>query len=424
MSLVTPLNFNYQQLPQSIAARKYTRTFSPENSSTFSHGSTKIIRIPVRDNNYLDGANSYLKFKLKNLEAAAGPTLKLDPNGSAVIARTRILCGNTVMEDIDYSNVINNLLVQSQGSEDYNKALQILAHQDVADQDDTPNLIGKEIPGDEEVTICIPIFSGLLNCGKFLPLGLFATNSLTIELYLESDASVGVWSADPVNGYHISSVEYIASLIDVKDPNVNEALKMQMMTTGLEFHGQTYSTHINTITAGTGATLNIPERCKSLKGLITVVRPVDAIRGRQYQSLQVKYPHSTGGADFNWSYRIGSEQFPQKPIGSSAESFCEFQKLYNHLFSLDQSCYANVSRWNAPFATNANAGCFSMSVSTESFSHTNMMESGLDTAKGSVPVSLIISGMNLNGLDPQFLTFAFKDVIWRIDGTGQFQVSL
>lgn len=432
MSLVTPINFDYTQLPASIPARKKTRRFSPENSSSFSPSTTSIIRIPIRDSAYLDGKNSYLKFTINNLETAttatppgSGASLKLDPNANAVIARVRVLVGGVVAEDIQRSNCLVNMLTQAQGSEDYNKALQILAHQAVTDQDHTSELSGKAIPHGGSATVCIPVFSGLLNCDKYLPLNLFQSNALTLELYLETTNSVGVWSADPVEGYSINSVEYIASLIEIQDDRVNDALKNQMFTSGLEFHGQTYTTHINSVgTNTTNATLNIPERCKSLKALITVVRPTAHITGRQYASLQVRYPHTTAGTNFNWYYRVGSENMPsQGPVESSSMTFIEFQKAYNQLFSLDQSCYANTLRWNTAYAAGTDAGCFSMTVSTEAFAHTNMMESGLDTATAAVPISLIIQNAFMD-TSAELITYAYKDIIWKIDSTGLFQVSL
>jgi len=421
MTLATPLNFDYSQLPQSIPSSKKTRRFQPENSSSFSPNTTSVIRIPIRDMAYLDGSNSYLKFTLTNGDSVA--SLALDPNASAVISRVRVLVGGVVAEDIERANVLVNLLTQSQGSEDYHKTLQIVSGQSIVDQDSSNLLGGASISPGGSKTLCIPIFSGLLSCGKYLPLGLFQSNSLTLELYLESTNSVGVWDQAPTSSYTVSNVEYIASLIEIHDDQVNNALKNKLMSEGLEFHGSTYTAHINSMASGSSASINIPERCKSLKGLMTVVRPNSSIGGSAHASLQTRYPHTTAGENFSWYYRIGAENMPQVAVGSSAESFLEFQKAYNHLFSLSQSTYANFSRWNTGFASNANAGCFNMTISTESFGHTNSMESGLDTATSAMPISLQISQMLTNDVS-EVISFAYKDIIWRFDNTGRFEVSL
>lgn len=421
MSLIAPLSFNYTQLPQGVPAKKKTRRFQPENSSTFSPSSTSVVRIPVRDNAFLDGANSYLKFVLKNTGLSA---VTLDYNASAIITRIRVLVGGVVAEDIERVNLLTNLLTQTQGSEDYHKALQIVSGVGGADADASDSVVGAQIAnGNAGQTFCIQLFSGLLNCGKYLPLGLFRSNALTLELYLEKAADIGVWTT-PANtmNYEISSVEYIASLIEVNDETINKQLEMQMMSTGLEFHGTTYSTHINSLLAATNASINIPERCKSLKALITVMRRADIAGGSA--SLQTRYPHTTPGNNFNWNYRIGSELVPQVAVGSSSESFLEFQKAYNQLFDLKQSCFATAARWNRDWdSAITQGGCFNMTVSTESYSHTGAMESGIDTASGAVPISLQINGMNIDST-AEVVTWAYKDIIWRFDGTGQFLVSL
>lgn len=418
--MITPLNFDYTQLPPSIPARKKTRRFQAENGSTFSNSGTSVIRIPIRDGAYLDGKNSYLKFTLTN---NSDQKLTLDPNAQAVIQRTRVLVGGVVAEDIQYSNVLVNNLCVSQGSEDYNKALQIIAGQSVDDADQDAVIKATDIASSGESTFCIPVFSGLLNCDKYLPLGLFGSNALTLELYLENDTRVGTYG-DTTNvastfGYTLSNVEYIASLIDIQSDVVNDALRQQMMTSGLEFHGTTYTTHVNNHTSGGTLTVNIPERCQSLKGLISVVQPQASTAVTK--NLQSHYPHTTAGKDFNWYYRIGSELLPQQAVSSSAESFIEFQKLYNHLFDLKQSTNANVTRWNHKYGNADTTGCFSMSISTESFSQTNA-ESGLNTASNSTPISLIANGVACDAA--LVLTYAYKDIIWSIDSTGVFQVSL
>ena len=198
----------HKQLPSSVPARKRTRRFQPTNGDTFSPASTSVIRIPIRDINYLDGSNSYLKFSLTN---SSEFQLNLDPNAYAVISRVRVLVGGAVAEDIERVNVLSNMLTQSQGSEDYNKTLQIVAGQAITDQDATGSLAGETIADGASKTYCIPVFSGLLNCGKFLPLGLFKSNAVTLELYLEQTNHVGVFSGDPTGSYSLSSVEYIAS---------------------------------------------------------------------------------------------------------------------------------------------------------------------------------------------------------------------
>lgn len=426
MTLVTPLSFNYSQLPPAIPARKKTRKFSPENGAVFTPNGVNVIRIPVRDLQYLDGKNSYLKFNFKQNggDGTTPNSLSFDPNCSAVIRRVRILVGSTVAEDIERVNVLQNLLVQSQGSDDYNRALGILSGQSVDDEDGTDRIHGEVLAHGVEKTYCTSVFSGFLNCGKYIPLGLMGSNSLTIELYLERAVNIGVWTSAPQgSGYELSSVEFVGSMIEIQGDAVNNALQKQMMESGLEFHGTTYSTHTNSV-SGSAAQLNIPERCKSLKGLMSgVVYGLDA---HDSASLQTRFPGNITGGGIAWNYRIGSELLPQQPVTNSAESFIEFQKCYNHLFSLDQSCYANKLRWNttADVADKKKSGCFNMTISTESFSHTNSMESGLDLASSSIPVSLSIGSMVLESNKTEtILTYAYKDVIWRLGSSG-FEVSL
>jgi len=427
MSLVTPLSFNYSQLPPAIPARKKTRKFSPENGAVFTPNGVNVIRIPVRDLQYLDGKNSYLKFNFKQTggDGTTANGLEFDSNCSAVIRRVRILVGSTVAEDIERVNVLQNVLSQAQGSENYWKMLQVLSGAAIDDEDATSRIHGEPLAHNDERVYCMPVFSGFLNCGKYIPLGLMGSNSLTIELYLERAVNIGVWSnsAPAGSGYELSGVEFVGSMIEIQGDAVNDALQKQMMTSGLEFHGTTYSTHTNSVSGAAGQ-INIPERCKSLKGLMSgIIYGEDAYGSA---GLQTRFPGNGTGGDIAWNYRIGSELLPQQPVTNSAESFIEFQKCYNHLFSLDQTCYANKLRWNttADVTDKKKSGCFNMTISTESFSHTNSMESGLDLASASIPVSLSLGKIVLTANKTEtVLTYAYKDVIWTLGASG-FEVSL
>jgi hypothetical protein len=423
-SIVVSKKFDYSQKKASIPAVRKTRRFQPTNGGTFQgSGGTSVIRIPVRGEMFLDGQKSYLKFTLTNLETTA--KLKLTSSCESVFSRIRVLVGGVIASDVQNLNVLNELL-STHASEGYNKQKQMVSGRSVVDADgDASEIIGEEIGTASSVTYCCPIFSGFLN-SKLLPLELFGTQSITLELYLAEPAQIGIWDAVLAkNGYSISDVEYIASMVEIQDDSFLNDLKSKMSSaTGLEFHGTTFTTHVNSLGAtATSASINIPERSKSLKAIMTVFLSTPNLSHYENNSLACRYPHKTPGANFNYNYRVGSELMPAVANGSSSEAYLEYLKIYESPFNTKNSTYCNRFRWNSKIDSTTESGCFTASISLETFNlMSGLAESGLDTASNATNISFQANGIEL-GAETTVLSYCYKDVIWRLSN-GAFEVSL
>ena len=70
--VAAPRTLRYEQdagLPVAIEARSNRRAFYPNNGTSFGPTGTKVIRLNLNSNSFLDFSHSYLSFELTNLDS-------------------------------------------------------------------------------------------------------------------------------------------------------------------------------------------------------------------------------------------------------------------------------------------------------------------------------------------------------------------
>ncbi len=192
--LIDSLQFKLKEGASYITDRRSV-TFYPQGSNIYKPKSgTKVIKIMLNGNNWLDPSTFRVMFDLRNND---GEVLhELRPIGSpwAFFRRARLICGGQTVEDIDFYNRTHEMMHtltstasrQNDFCEAFGNELTILE-----DYTTSPNLNTADlfhgIPGTQSITVLFKPILGLLNQNKFLPLS--KMGSMTLELELVDDVN-------------------------------------------------------------------------------------------------------------------------------------------------------------------------------------------------------------------------------------------
>ena len=342
-----------------------------------------------------------------------------------------------------------------------------------------------------------PIISALFNSTKMIPLCL-STAPLTIEITLCPPRDIGVTykqviplvPTDPATGlavptagprmpldtllepteapylptqYSIQNVKFVANVISLGQDFVNQ-LRQQVSESGsLALHSTAWR-HYGATFQGSelNPTINIPARCKSIKTIVTTMRPQsgDGLGGNGDPTLTGDAEHAPGvthpnGRPWNpwpstngtfttgtrmqmgvssWQYRCGAAHLPQTSVKLDPSGYASFQgdpvakrgsgcaasyamlmqgfgKLnqIDHQTSLSRVCYSQTGNTGCPVADDYLKN-FIIAFDAESFGGKATIQSGIDTASRGLPLSLVLEREAAKGNDVPITT----DVI---DGT-------
>ena len=478
---VLPSNVDYTKiLPLAVESRSRRRSFFPTNGQTFASGGNNIIRIDVAASAFLDTKHSYLRFRYTN---DAANTCGFDfGGGHGFIRRLRIEQAGNVLSDCNhYNKLMSAIILPCQGGIDSVAHRSLTEGQRFANNraqgtsmapcpaaDVSGAIVNTPANSSEVVdfvggaggslsyTFSIPLMNGLLGStqDKMVPLQMLGSSPITIEIELADGLDIGAYGgflAAPT--YTIDNVRYIAQLVEV-GPEVDAQLRMVQEVSGgkLVLNGVDYSHFNGNIAAGaTGVqTINVPARRKSLKSLFFVGASQaygGAGAGSHSQSFNLSYGGNMTLSDYQ--IKIGSVVYPPTPVqcdwngpaGTSAftrgEAFSELSKCWGSVSSVNGT--GSLSTLN--YARNAGnvatipqdpggaVACVSyefcpLAMDLESFQRT-ALESGVNTADRSLPISLLLNvggGIALEQINID--AYVAYDSLYFIDSVGNIRVSM
>jgi len=472
---VMPSNVDYTKvLPLAVESRSRRRTFFPVNGQSFTSDGNNIIRVDISAQAFMDPKHSYLRFDFTN---NSGQAVGFDfGGGHGIIERLRIEQAGNVLSDVNnYNKLMSAIILPCQGGVDS------LAHRSLTEGQVWCSAAGNgnstipaptaEVSGatmntpagsfglvanGASYTFCIPLMNGLIGTtqDKMVPLQLLGSSPLTIEIQLAPLLDIGSFGvAAPVAGtnYTISNVRYIAQLVEV-GPEVDANLRMVQELSGgrLVLNGVDYTHFSGNIPAAVqgNQVINVPARRKSLKSMFFVGASKSyAAAGAGGAEHNFVYNLSYGG-NFNmtnYQLKIGSVLYPPTPVDcqfgggaalSRAEAVSELAKCLGTLgsahgtgslstinsFTLD----CDVGNMTVPAAVGAPYVSHRFSpfgIDLESFQRT-AIESGVNTADASLPISLICNIGAANGEAIAVDAYVSYDSLYFIDETGTIRVSM
>ena len=475
MERVLPKTIDYTDvLPLAVESKSRRRTFFPTNGQTFTDNTNNIVRIDISADALLDTQHSYLRFT----GTFAANTVGLDfAGGHSFIRRLRIEQSGTILEDIQaYNKLMGGIVLPCQCGSDYLKERSItegvnqnsragtvaLFAQPQAAQvtaagagvgdalglrtgaalTNNNNNILSQIAAGASYDFCIPITSGIFNNEKLIPLMLMSA-PLTIEIELAPH--VQAVSAAGAGTYSWSNVRYIANLVEVGQDVAQQLRMVQEMSGGvLTLAGQTYRHFSGQTSGGAESVINIPARVKSMKSIFFFSKGAAADNVANYDL--------GGGGTMSlqeFQLKIGSVTYPPTPVqcshrggaaigatgGQRSEQMMELAKAWGNVGStkglgmLQSLNFATTVETEAVGAAVAGflsgGGQYSFcpfGLDLEAFQRV-AIESGVNTADRSLPISLILS--HAAGAAAQTLdAYVLADALFYINSDGSMSVSV
>jgi hypothetical protein len=196
--LIDGLSFRLSPGASYIQERKSV-TFHPQGSNIYSTSGTKLIKLLLTGESWLDPSTFRVMFDLVNMESTAAKELRTVGGPWSFFRRMRVLCGGQVVEDIDNYNRVHEMFSTLTASdfrvnvdaEAFGKHWNIRKKQreTVYTKDNY-----KGIKGNQSQTVLFKPLSGLLNQPKYLPVRYCP---ITIELELVNTETEPILSAVP-----------------------------------------------------------------------------------------------------------------------------------------------------------------------------------------------------------------------------------
>jgi len=469
-------SINYTKiLPLAVESRSRRRGFLPDNGQRFVSDGNNIIRIPISASSLLDTKHSYLKMTIDN---TTGQGVGLDfGGGSGLISRLRILQGGTTISDVlNYNKLVSAILLPAQtdtsktatrsvtdaqrylnsaGGGGPGGGLDVCLNAELSGAaPSTPTNDHDQIPNGTDCVICIPLVNGLLGStqDKLVPLQLLNSSPLVIEITLAQALDIGTYTAAPAAGYSVHEVQYLASLVDV-GPEVDQHLRQVQSLTGgrLILNGVDYTNYTGNVqAAATGLqTLDIPCRRKSIKDVLWVGCS-NTFAGAALQ--EDRYNLSYGG-HMNlreYSVKVGQTLYPPTAVDcdfvgangqARSQAMEELAKCFGQVSSVHGQGVLNRFNYLATAGLNGgmpveSAGGASMAshkfgpfgLSLEAFGPdgkgARAIESGIDTATHSQPMSLQLNLFTAIGEVFNVQMYVVYDTLYYIDQVGNLRVSM
>ena len=450
MERVLPKTLDYTDvLPLAVESRSRRRTFFPINGQSFSSDGANIIRIDLSADALLDTQHSYLRFRFRARGAACGID---QAGGHSFIRRLRVEQSGTVLEDINsYNRLMGAIVLPCQSSNEHNSERAITEgimamgkavgqaaagaiFQTQVTGQSSAELFGGNQNGDAQVaaddyfTFSIPLNSGLLNNSKLIPLMLMSA-PLTIELELAPSIQPVCWAgAAPGGTYDIDNVRYIANLIEVGQDVAAQLRMVQEVSGGvLTLAGQTYRHFTGTLTAGMKSMFFCGQGAGSDGSATYDVAQGNNLKLQEYQLKigSVVYPPTPVRCDFGAG---GDAQIWDR----RGEPLMELAKAWGSVGStkgMGQLTNQNVYKRGDALRPTAFAGARPLiqyspfGLDLEAFQRV-AIESGVNTADRSLPISLILNISTDGAVQQNIDAYVLADALFYLNADGSMSVSV
>ena len=339
-------------------------TYHPQGSNIYMPGAgTKLIRILLTGDNWLDPSTFRVQFDLNNLESAAGKELRTISGPWSFFRRMRVLCAGQIVEVIgDYNRIheMMHILIARESRE--NDAAEAFGH-----YFDTHEWVTGQVPagkyngipeGSSQTVLFKPL-SGLLMQNRMLPL---RYAPITIELELVDDAREPVLSGssslDLPNNANVGdnalaestslSVNWSISNVQVKcdvctlDNALDNSYAQHLLSgKSLPISYSTFVSQMQTIAGQDSPVINVSRALTRLKSVfVTLNKNMTSFNRNNYMGRKNwndffspmwqsndhgNYTHDSAG-EFEFQLQIGSKLFPEYPIRSHNEAYYQLKK--------------------------------------------------------------------------------------------------
>ena len=325
-------------------------TFHPQGSNIYkTKEGTKLIRILLTGDNWMDPSTLRILFQLNNDETDALKFLRPLSGPHAFFRRMRILVAGQLVEDIDQYNRIHEMMqffvAPDSRNNDAAEAFGFIHNKHVKY---TPTTFPGIKPGQGLQVLFKPL-SGLLNQNKMMPV---RYAPITIELELVDDATEPIWSNNTagtgaiVNSnnslvWSINNVQVKVDMCTLDNALDNSYAQHLLSGKSLPISYNTFVSQMQTIAGQDKPLINVSRALTRVKGVFVTLHK-DYTHSSRVPLLGRKpwndffSPASSGNTDgvlthdsegeFEFQLQIGSKFFPEYPIRSHNEAYNQLKK--------------------------------------------------------------------------------------------------
>ena len=387
-------------------------TFYPSGSNIYTPvGGTKVLRFLINGSDWLDPNTLRIFFDVTNLE---NYPLRVLGSPYSFFRRMRVLVGNVLVEDISDFNRVSYMfdtlrarhVRENEDCEAFDDRFDQPVFQDIfAWQEDklptartsSGNLMG--YVGEEFIsvnnldtkTVSFRPLSGLVNCGKLIPLQyapivieLEVCNSMTDPIMSVNDEACGIFK-EAVG----TTLKNTSQVWQIQNPSIkcdvcvldsalnNEYAALLLSGKALPINISSYVMQSQSI-SGQTPSVNITRALSRLKSVfctfdqaITTAKRATLtdkhidLWGKNWNNFHHPMSYVSGHYDSDWEMemqlQIGSKMYPEYPVRSVAEAFYQLRKCMgtetSNFHSLDISPHQYRShKFIAAFDTEKNLG--------------------------------------------------------------------
>ena len=419
------LRYDCGQIDSMKSRRSYGRFWST-SSGTFSP-TNNIIRIPVSsDCAFIDTNSATCHLTLNNTGAAA---FVLDGGIECLFERVRVMsqAGGNLLESCDSFNLLSVTMNQVFGSAEAARSSSIMCG--------SAQILAGPVSNCYEATSCATLTNGvsrtyqmpLNKIGIFNPAGskmLPVGAGVIVELTLSTAARCLVAAAPD---YTVTDVYIEAPLVVVEDAAFQTRLGALALSNNekLRWSAPTWKSYLGTAVNGGSQTIQLGDRSRSIRAIISIMRDSAALGLAAQYGLQRKtLTYLSGGS---WYYDIGGRTMPPQAITVTigvAGTTSDAAQTYGHLMQIASAVGLGsgvITRNNfcGPINIVADEVLFSpcgiIGVAIESYQDSGLM-SGADSSTSGSPVSLRLNlGAAAAAITLEVQSYVLCDVEFEMD---------
>jgi hypothetical protein len=344
--LIDGLSFKMQPGASYVVDRRSV-TYHPQGSNIYTPGAgTKLIRILLTGDNWLDPSTLRIMFTLNNDETG-DKELRVLSGPWSFFRRMRILAAGQLVEDIDNYNRIHEMM-------------QILVAKE-SRQNDAAEAFGnihdkhvtytrsqyQGIKAQQGLQVLFKPLSGLLNQNKMLPI---RYAPITIELELVDDIKDPIWSVFATGAeiavtntsfkWSINNVQVKTDVCTLDNALDNSYAQHLLSGKSLPISYNTFVSQMQTITGQDAPLINVSRALTRLKSVFVTLHKDHTgdratLIGRKTwndffspmspDNHDGTLSHNQSG-EFEFQLQIGSKLFPEYPIRSHNEAYYQLKK--------------------------------------------------------------------------------------------------
>jgi hypothetical protein len=334
-------------------------TYHPQGSNIYKPGAgTKLIRIMLTGDNWMDPSTFRVMFDLNNDETNAAKSLRPLGGPWTFFRRMRVLCAGQLVEDImDYNRIhemFHMMIASESRANDAAEAFGNLwnSHSWYKGELDSQNYQG--ISATKKLTVLFKPLSGILNQNKLLPL---RYAPITIELELVDDALEPIISNVPDTApeakpaafskatssflWSINNVQVKCDVCTLDNALDNSYAQHLLSGKSLPITYNTFISQMQTIAGQDNPLINVSRAITRLKSVFVTLNK-DLAGISRANKVGIKFwndffsPMYDGNHDGTLTHRpdgelefqlqIGSKLFPEYPIRSHNEAYYQLKK--------------------------------------------------------------------------------------------------